>query len=234
MDTTQTTIEAPANHRIGYPEIIEGLKVRRIVPNADGISPVVTLGKILPGGKLSGPWTVIVEEEPELNPKHLRAVIHIKDLWDQFVPAPKITEGLKLRQVIDGKIQDEILTVGAALYPEDEPGWALIGEWEEDRIRNHRYGVTPVFFSNFWDNFVPAYPPVVEGMQVQIRLDGDRIGGAIWTVGEVSGDWTSIVEWEQVASTQAATGIGRRIGAHTPIFVPKLWDQFVPAEIHGA
>lgn len=229
MDITQTdSISFPASP-FGYPEIAEGLKVRRIVPNSNGISPVVTLGKILPGGKLSGPWTIIVEEELELNPKHLRAVIHLKDLWDHFIPAPEIAKGLKVRQIIDGKIQDEVLTVSDAFAPtKDQSGWGLIKEWQSELWG--RGSTVPVFFSTFWDQFVPAYPPVVEGMQVQIRLDGDRIGGAIWTVGEVNGDWTSIVEWEQVASTQAATGIGRRVGAHTPIFVPKLWDQFVPAQ----
>lgn len=229
MDTTQT-ITAPEISRPGYPEITEGLKVRRIVPNADGFSPVVTLGEINPGGKLSGPWTTIVEEELEQNPTHLRAVIHLKDLWDHFLPAPEIAKGLKVYQIIDGKIQNELLTVGEiAPSTKRQEGWALMAEWEDARIRRRDYGVTPIFFSEFWNYFVPAYPPVVEGMQVQIRLDGDRLGGAIWTVGEVNGDWTSIVEWEQV-STNTAPGIGRRVGAATPIFVPKFWAQFAPAQ----
>ena len=230
MDTTQT-ISAPEISQPGYPEIIEGLKVRRITSNADGVSPVVTLGKTLPGGKLSGPWTIIVEEELELNPKHLRSVIHLKDLWNDFEPAPEISEGLKVYRIIDGKIQDELLTVKDAIpSTKRQEGWALIAEWENERIRQRMYGVTPIFLSDFWNHFVPAYPRVTEGLQVQIRLDGDRLGGAIWTVGEVNGDWTSIVEWEQV-STNTAPGIGRRMGAATPIFVPKFWTQFAPAQV---
>jgi len=229
MDTTQT-IAAPANHRPGYPEIAEGLRVRRIAPNPEGISPVVTLGEVFPGGKLSGPWTTIVEAELEQNPAHLRAVVHLKDLWEHFIPAPEIAKGLKVRRVINGEVQDELLTVGEVVpSTKRQEGWALMAEWEQERIHKRIYGVTPVFYSEFWNYFVPAYPPVVEGLQVQIRLDGDRLGGAIWTVGEVNGDWTSIIEWEQVSS-KTAPGIGRRVGAATPIFVPKFWAQFAPAK----
>lgn len=231
MDTTTQTvsISVPASPW-GYPEIAEGLKVRRIVPNSDGFSPVVTLGKIQPGGKLSGAWTTIVEEELEQNPAHLRSVVHLKDLWEHFLPAPEIAKGLKVRQVIDGKIQDEILTVSDAFAPtKDQSGWALIEEWQAGLWS--RNSTVPVFFSVFWDQFVPAYPPVVEGMKVQIRLDGDRLGGAVWTVGEVNGDWTSIVEWEEASQLGSVrSGIGKRVGPLTPIFVPKLWNQFAPAQ----
>lgn len=66
------------------------------------------------------------------------------------------------------------------------------------------------------------FPPVIEGLKVHYRLNGDRLGGAVWTVGPVTGDWTTIAEWEATRRLNRAS--------RSAFFVPDFWKSFAPAE----